>query len=81
MVYYREQHHGLKNVFMPHSWTIAWVDGKWQSFDISLDRFDTTHIAFTLGEGDMRSIYAASQLAGLIEWDQMAQVKTRPKPE
>jgi transglutaminase-like putative cysteine protease len=77
LVYSREKYHGVSNVFMPHSWTIVWIDGRWRSYDMSLGGFDATHIAFTLGDGDRRSIAAASQLAGLVEWEAMAQVRTR----
>src|SRR5262249_51378553 len=56
LVYSRERYHGVSNVFMPHSWTLAYVDGAWRSFDMSLDGFDATHIALTIGDGDARSI-------------------------
>ncbi len=79
LVYSREKYHGTSNVFMPHSWTLAWIDGRWQSFDISLGSFDATHIVLTLGEGDARSVAAAGQLAGLLQWEMMTEIKSRPK--
>lgn len=78
LVYSRENYHGVSNAFMPHSWTLAFVDGKWRSFDAALDTFDTTHIALTLGDGDARAISAAGQLAGLLRWETMAEVRPRP---
>ncbi|HEX8379069.1 MAG TPA: transglutaminase-like domain-containing protein [Allosphingosinicella sp.] len=78
LVYSRERYHGVANVFMPHSWTLAYVDGRWRSFDLALDAFDSTHIALTVGEGDSRSILAAGQLASLLEWKGMAEVRPRP---
>jgi hypothetical protein len=78
LVYSRERYHGVSNVFMPHSWVLAHVDGRWRSFDAALDTFDTTHIAITVGDGDARSIAAASQLAGLLEWQGMTEVRARP---
>lgn len=75
LVYSRESYHGVSNVFMPHSWTLAYADGKWRSFDLALDAFDSTHIALTVGDGDERSLLAASQLAGLLEWKDMAEVR------
>jgi transglutaminase superfamily protein len=78
LVYSRENYHGVGNVFMPHSWVVAFVDGEWKSFDAALDRFDATHIALTVGDGDPRSIAAANQLAGLILWQGMTEVRTRP---
>lgn len=78
LVYSKDRHHGLSNVFMPHSWVLAYVDGQWKSFDISLGSFDATHIALTVGDGDARSIFAAGQLATLIEWEAMTEVRKRP---
>ncbi len=78
LVYSRESYHGVANAFMPHSWTLAFADGKWRSFDLALDRFDSTHIALTVGDGDERSLQSAGQLAGLLVWDSMVEVKTRP---
>lgn len=79
MVYTRQRYHGVSNAFMPHSWTLAWVDGRWRSFDMSLDGFDSTHVALTVGDGDARSVLAASQLASLLDWTRMAQVRTGPR--
>ena len=61
---------------MPHSWTLAYVDGRWRSFDLALEAFDATHIALTVGNGDARSIAAASQLASLLRFDALAEVRT-----
>lgn len=78
LVYSRHRHHGLSNVFMPHSWTLALIDGQWRSFDMSLGGFDATHIALSVGDGDPRSIFAASQLASLIAMDSAAEVRKAP---
>lgn len=75
--YSRESYHGVSNAFIPHSWTVAYVDGAWRSFDLSLREFDSTHIALTIGDGDPRSIAAAGQLASLLSLDSMAEVRTR----
>jgi len=78
LVYSRLRYHGVGNVFMPHSWTLAYVDGHWRSFDLALDTFDATHIALSVGDGDARSVQAASQLAGLLNWEEMREVRLRP---
>jgi transglutaminase-like putative cysteine protease len=78
LVYSREHYHGVGNVFMPHSWVLAYVDGEWKSFDSALERFDSSHIAITVGDGDARSIAAANQLAGLLQWQGMTEVRRRP---
>jgi hypothetical protein len=71
---------GTANSFMPHSWVVAYVDGHWKSFDLALERFDSSHIALTVGDGDARSIMAASQLASLLAWEAMVEVRPRPRP-
>jgi hypothetical protein len=78
MVYSRARYHGIANSFLAHSWVVAWIDGRWQSFDISLGKFDATHIAFSIGDGDTRAISSSDQLAGLISWEAMTEVKKRP---
>lgn len=78
LVYSRDDYHGVGNVFTPHSWVIAYVDGQWRSFDAALDHFDSTHIALIVGDGDARSIEAANQLASLLEWQGMTEVRARP---
>jgi len=77
-VYSRERYHGVSNVFMPHSWVLAYVDGKWVSYDAALPAVTSTHIAVTVGDGDPRAIGAAGQLASLLTWESMAEVKRRP---
>jgi hypothetical protein len=77
-VYSRERYHGISNVFMPHSWTLAYVDGKWRSFDAALGDFDTTHITVTVGDGDLATMAASGQLASLLTWDAMNEVRARP---
>ena len=78
LVYSRDAYHGVGNVFMPHSWVLAYVDGEWRSFDAALERFDATHIALVVGDGDARSIEAANQLASLLAWNGMTEVRARP---
>lgn len=78
LVYSRDAYHGVGNVFTPHSWVLAYVDGGWRSFDAALESFDATHIALVVGDGDARSIEAANQLASLLEWRGMTEVRARP---
>jgi hypothetical protein len=78
LVYSRDAYHGVGNVFTPHSWVLAYVDGEWRSFDSALEYFDATHIAVVVGDGDARSIEAANQLASLLQWNGMTEVRARP---
>jgi len=75
--YSNQSYHGVSNAFIPHSWTLAFVDGAWRSFDLSLRAFDSAHIALTIGDGDPRSIAAAGQLASLLRLDSIAEVRRR----
>ena len=43
---------GTPRVFVPHAWVQSWVDGRWESYDAALRRFDTAHIALATGDGD-----------------------------
>lgn len=79
IVYSRERYHGVSHTFMPHAWVVAYTDGEWRSFDMSLDGFDSTHLAFSIGDGDPGSIQSGHVLAGLVDWGPMTQVKQRPK--
>ncbi|MEZ5960097.1 MAG: transglutaminase-like domain-containing protein [Hyphomonadaceae bacterium] len=75
--YSRESYHGVSNAFIPHSWVVAYVDGRWRSFDLALREFDSGHIALTIGDGDPRSIAAAGQLASLLRFDSIVEVRRR----
>jgi len=75
--YSRESYHGMSNAFIPHSWVVAYVDGRWRSFDLALREFDSGHVALTIGDGDPRSIAAAGQLASLLRLDTIAEVRRR----
>ncbi len=77
LAYSRASYHGVSNAFLPHSWTLAFVDGGWRSFDLALEEFDSTHIVLTVGDGDARSIAAAGQLASLLRLDGLAEVRPR----
>jgi len=58
---------GKDQVFVPHAWAQAFVDGRWQSFDAALPGFDAGHIALAIGDGDPWKFYAGLDLLGRIE--------------
>ncbi len=80
IVYSREYYHGVTNVFLPHSWVLAYVGGRWKSYDAALGDFDATHIALSINDGDDRSAFAAQQLAGLLTFEAVEEVRARPAP-
>lgn len=52
--------------FVPHAWTQAWIDGRWQSFDAALDGFDAGHLVLAVGDGDPSRFYAGISLLGRL---------------
>lgn len=64
---YAPDYVGRRNVFVPHAWVFAWVDGAWQGFDAALARYDAGHIAFTVGDGDPFRFYGGIELLGGVE--------------
>lgn len=74
LVYSRARYHGQSNVFLPHIWTQAYIDGRWVTFDISLDGFDASHIMTSIGQGDPRSLASSIQLAKRLKWEDMVHV-------
>lgn len=54
------------DVFVPHAWVIAWVEGRWQGFDAALPRFDAGHLGFSAGDGDPFDFYAGMELLGKL---------------
>lgn len=58
-----------ERVFVPHAWVQAWVDGRWQSFDAALGRFDTGHIALGVGDGDPWRFFSGVTTLGNLRVD------------
>lgn len=78
ITYSRTRYHGAANAFMPHAWVVAWVDGRWRSYDISLEGFDASHIALSLSDGEPGGYREASVLSSLLDWQGMSEVRKRP---
>lgn len=77
LVFSPGRYHGASNAYMPHSWVIAFVDGRWKSFDISLNGFDATHIALSLSDGEPEAMVETRQVAALLEWRAISEVRKR----
>jgi hypothetical protein len=58
---------GKDQVFVPHAWAQAWIDGRWRSFDAALRGFDSGHIALAVGDGDPWRFYAGIEQLGTLE--------------
>jgi len=68
---------GQRDVFVPHAWVMAFVDGRWQGYDAALPRFDAGHIAFTVGDGDPLTFYAGVELLGRLRIEAIEPVRAR----
>lgn len=42
---------GVRHAFTPHMWVQAWDGRRWTSYDAALGRFDSSHIAISVGDG------------------------------
>ena len=58
-----------EHVFVPHAWTEAYIEGRWQGFDAALARFDAGHIALAIGDGDPVRYFAGVALLGHLRID------------
>ncbi len=68
---------GSGNVFVPHAWVQAWIDGRWQSHDAALAGFDAGHIAFSAGDGDPWRFYQSLDLLGRIELERVKALRVK----
>ena len=64
---YAPAYAGRRDVFVPHAWVHAWVDGAWRGYDAALPRYDAGHIAFGVGDGDPFRFYAGIELLGGVQ--------------
>jgi hypothetical protein len=51
---YSDRFSGKRDVFSPHAWVQAWTGSRWVSYDAGLSKFDATHVALAIGDGDPR---------------------------
>ena len=79
LAYSRSEYHGQSNVFLPHIWAQAYINGRWVSYDISLGGFDASFIMTSVGHGDPRSISTSTQLAKRLKWEDMVHVNPEEK--
>jgi hypothetical protein len=63
---YIDHYAGKTNVFVPHAWAQAYVDGRWRSYDAALQGFDAGHVALSTGSGDPWRFYAGFSTLGRV---------------
>jgi transglutaminase/protease-like cytokinesis protein 3 len=66
---YTDRYDDKDHEFVPHAWVIAWVDGRWRSFDPAAARFDSGHIALDTGDGNPWHFFHATDEFGSIKID------------
>ena len=57
---------GQAQVFVPHAWIEAYVEGRWRGYDAALGGFDAGHLALSIGEGDPWRFYSGLDLIGRL---------------
>ena len=66
---YASRYDNKERVFVPHAWVVAWVRGRWRSFDPAITHFDTTHIALDVSDGNPWHFFNATNEFGSIQID------------
>ncbi|RDI97950.1 transglutaminase domain-containing protein [Dyella solisilvae] len=69
---YADRFAGSSRVFVPHAWVQSWINGRWQSFDAALRRFDSSHIALDTGDGDPWHFFNAASLFGQMRIEEIS---------
>ncbi|TCV91295.1 transglutaminase superfamily protein [Luteibacter rhizovicinus] len=65
-VVYADRFGGANRVFVPHAWVQVWLGHNWVSFDSAQRRYDATHLALGIGNGDPWKFFAAMNVLGKI---------------
>lgn len=69
---------GNENVFVPHAWTQALVDGHWISYDAAIGQFDAGHIALGYGNGDPWRFFEGANTLGNLNITAAEPINTAP---
>jgi hypothetical protein len=74
---YSQRYAGRGDVFVPHAWTQALIDGRWVSFDAATPGFDATHVALVVGQGERTAFAEGMGKLAKLEIRSIAQVAQR----
>jgi hypothetical protein len=66
---YTDRYDNKRRVFVPHAWVVAWIRGRWRSFDPAAARFDSGHIALDVSDGNPWHFFNAANEFGSIQID------------
>jgi len=64
---YTDRYGSQRDVFIPHAWVQAWVDGKWRGYDAALNGMDSGHLAIGVGDGDPYRYYQGMSILGNLK--------------
>lgn len=64
---YSPNYLGQSDRFIPHAWTQAYVQGRWQSFDAALGQFDAGHITLSVTDGSLSASFSGAALLGNVQ--------------
>lgn len=82
VAYTRERYHGASRAFIPHAWVVAYIDGEWVSYDMTLkEGFGASHLALSMGEGEPGMMIASNMIAGMLEWRGISEVRRRSQSD
>lgn len=75
---YTPTFNGRSDVFVPHAWVFAWIDGRWQGYDAALPGYGSGHLAFSVADGDPFRFYRGLELIGALRIDAVDVVAPLP---
>ncbi|MEZ5463772.1 MAG: transglutaminase-like domain-containing protein [Lysobacteraceae bacterium] len=64
---YTDRYGEQRDVFIPHAWVQAWVDGQWRGYDAALNGMDSGHLAIAVGDGDPYRYYQGMSVLGNLK--------------
>jgi hypothetical protein len=63
---YTRGYAGRSDVFVPHAWVMAWVNGRWRGYDAALPSFGAAHLGLSIGNGEPFDFYGGLELMGRL---------------
>ncbi len=64
---YSGHYAGQEQVLVPHTWVQAWIEDAWHEYDAAMPRYDRTHIAMSVGDGDPWKYFDGINSLGRIQ--------------
>ena len=71
-VVYVDQFSNREQVFIPHAWAQAHIEGQWVSYDAALTGFNSGHIQLAQGDGDPKHFFSLINTLGSFEIKKIA---------